>query len=109
MFPIRSIGNYREFLTLLTGSRLCASRRPVRLRLRGAYKFIDESACLRADVWNEGKLLTLWVASRHYISRRGAVHAWEFIYDFQLLAAVISPISQLFSVTISEESWCGML
>jgi hypothetical protein len=40
--------------------------------------FADDSVCLMADVWNEGKLLTLWTACQHYVSRR-AVR--KFVYD----------------------------
>jgi hypothetical protein len=48
--------NVEFFLTLLTGSWLCASRRPVRYLPRDAYEFDDLSACLMADnVCNEGK------------------------------------------------------
>jgi hypothetical protein len=41
-----------------------------------------------------------------------AVHAWEFVYDLQKWAVVISSISRLLSVTINEQfvsSWCGIL
>jgi hypothetical protein len=37
-----------KFLLLLTGSRLCVSRRPVHRRLRGSYEFADDSVCLMA-------------------------------------------------------------
>jgi hypothetical protein len=40
--------------------------------------FADGSVCLMADVWNEGKLLSL-SALRFTVS--SAVHAWEFVCD----------------------------
>jgi hypothetical protein len=65
--------NTGRFFPLLSGSRLCASRRPVHHRLRGEahMNFADESVCLMShNVCNYGKLLILWTAWRHYVSRR---------------------------------------
>jgi hypothetical protein len=42
--------------------------------------FANESVCLIADnVWNYGKLLTLWTAL--CLTASSAVHAWGFIYE----------------------------
>jgi hypothetical protein len=42
----------------------------------------------------------------------GVVHAWEFVYDLSAVGAVISSISRLFSLTISEQcvpSWWDII
>jgi hypothetical protein len=67
--------------------------------------FADESVCLMADnIWNSGKLLTLWTASRHYVSRRAVQFMRGNLFTiFQQWAADISSISRLFSVTISDQ------
>jgi hypothetical protein len=62
--------------------------------------FADESVCLMADnVWNEGKILTLWTAWQCYVSWWAV---WFMCLNFFMICqqwvAVISSISHLFSL-----------
>jgi hypothetical protein len=102
-----------RFLSLLTASRLCASRRQVHRRLPGAYEF-----CRWISVPDGRKHLELREVI-NFVDRlmvlcftaSSAVHAWEFMIC-QQCAAVISSFSPLFSVTTSKQSvpsWHGTL
>jgi hypothetical protein len=75
------------FLTLLTGPRLCASRRPMRRLLRGAYEFCRwismPDGRYRLE-WRE--VINLWTAWRHYVSRRSLRFMWGSLIC-QLLSA----------------------
>jgi hypothetical protein len=64
-----------------------------------------ESVCLMANnVWNEEKLLTLWTAWRHYVSRWAVwfMHGNMFMICHWWVA-VTSSISHLFLVTFSQQ------
>jgi hypothetical protein len=94
-----------RFLHLLTSPWLCAAWWLVHHWLQGTYEFGDESVCLTANnIWNYGRSLTMWATWQYFVSWWAVcvIHGNLFMIC-QQWAAIISSISCLFSVIISEQ------